>query len=202
MPAVSMAEATVVDQDEAGSCRLPGERTGDVHRAGTADPEKDGGGGKGSKLADKIVTEIPHLRRYAGFLTRSATEGQDLVQDCLERALRCVDQFQEGTEVRRWLFTILRNLFIDGKRKEVRRNRQLPFIDRDCLTSLSPQYFHLRLKEVEAAIRELRPCEQEAIYLSLVVGLDQRTIARQMNIAVGTVKSRLSRARQKLRQED
>ena len=152
-------------------------------------------------IVDEIIEEIPHLRRYAGFLTRDATERDDLVQDCLERALRSLDQFQRGTDLRRWLFVILRNLFIDGKRKEARRNHRVPFIDRDSLILVSPQLSHLRLKEVEAAFGRLRPVEQEVILLSLIPGTSHQIIADHMQVSVGTVKSRLSRARQRLREE-
>ena len=150
---------------------------------------------------ERIIEEIPHLQRYAGFLTRDATEKDDLVQDCLERALSRMGQFRPETDLRRWLFVILRNLFIDGKRKEARRRRQLPMIDQDCLIVLSPQLSHLRLKEVEAAIRRLRPFEQEIIFLSVFLGVRHEIIADHMQVSVGTVKSRLARARDKLRQE-
>jgi len=155
-----------------------------------------------SAVIQEIVDEIPHLRRYAGFLTRNATAKEDLVQDCLERALSRIGQFRPGTELRRWLFTILRNAYIDAQRKEARRCRQVPILDRDCLTLVSPQLFHVRLKEVEAAIRQLSPIEREIIFLSVFLGASHQAIADRMNLPVGTVKSRLSRARDKLREDE
>ena len=150
-------------------------------------------------LSDRIEQELPHLRRYARSLTRNPADTEDLVQDCLERALSHIDQFEPGTDLRRWLFTILRNIHIDGRRRDSRRGHHVPIEDwhRESHTP-APQYFHLRVKEVEDRIDELRGCDRKIVLLSVFTDMKHEAIAKQMNIAVGTVKSRLSRARRAL----
>lgn len=152
-----------------------------------------------SDLSLQIQEEIPHLRRYAGALTRNRADMEDLVQDCLERALARQQQFRPGTDLRRWLFTILRNLHIDGRRKAARRGHHLPIEDWNGETATpESQYFHYRLGEVEARMRQLRPCDRRVVLLSVLSGLSHDGIAQRMNVATGTVKSRLSRARRAL----
>ncbi len=150
-------------------------------------------------LSQRIQEEIPHLRRYAGALTRDRADMEDLVHDCVERALSRSDQFRPGTDFRRWLFTILRNIHIDGRRKTARRGHHLPIEDWHAETrSPAPQYHYLRLGEVQERLNALRPCDRSIVLLSVFDGMDQDRIARRMNVAVGTVKSRLSRARRAL----
>ena len=147
----------------------------------------------------RIELELPHLRRYAGALTRDRADMEDLVQDCVERALSRREQFRPGTDLRRWLFTILRNIHIDGRRKSARRGRHLPIEDWHAETrSPAPQYHYLRLGEVGERMRRLRPCDRRIVLLSVFSDMNHDRIARRMNVAVGTVKSRLSRARQAL----
>lgn len=150
-------------------------------------------------ITQDIANEIPHLRRYAGALTRDRPEADDLVQDCLERALARSHQFRPGTDLRRWLFTILRNLHIDRRRRDARRGQHLPFEEwRDAAPAGEQQYYWLRLSEVTGRMRRLRPCDRRIVLLSVVAGLGHATIARRMGVATGTVKSRLSRARRAL----
>lgn len=150
-------------------------------------------------LAQQIENELPHLRRYAGALTRDRADMEDLVQDCVERALSRGAQFRPGTDLRRWLFTILRNIHIDGRRKIARRGHHMPFEDWHAETRSPPaQYYYLRLGEVEERLRRLRSCDRRIVLLSVLGGMNHEGIARRMNVAVGTVKSRLSRARQAL----
>lgn len=146
-----------------------------------------------------ITREIPHLRRYAGALTRDRAEMEDLVQDCLERALMRGHQFRPGTDLRRWLFTILRNLHIDRRRSQARRGPHLPLEDWSGATGgAAGQYHALRLGEVTRRLHRLRACDRRIILLSVVDGLDHAAIARRMGVATGTIKSRLSRARRAL----
>lgn len=150
-------------------------------------------------LSHQIQEEIPHLRRYAGALTRNRHDMEDLVQDCLERAIARQEQFRPGTDLRRWLFTILRNLHIDSRRKSARRGHHMPVEDWHGETAATEsQYYQLRLGEVEERMRELRPCDRRIVMLSVLSDLSHEGIARRMNVATGTVKSRLSRARRTL----
>lgn len=150
-------------------------------------------------LSQQIQDEIPHLRRYAGALTRNRADMEDLVQDCLERALARQEQFRPGTDLRRWLFTILRNLHIDGRRKSARRGHHLPIEDYNGeAATAGAQYFQLRLGEIEQRMRALRPCDRQVVLLSVFSDLSHDGIAQRMHVATGTVKSRLSRARRAL----
>lgn len=81
------------------------------------------------QLLCDVESLIPSLRRYARFLVRDAHASDDLVQDSLERAVRHLDRFQEGTNLRAWLLTIMRNCFFDGTRK-AKRNNEVAFDDK------------------------------------------------------------------------
>lgn len=147
----------------------------------------------------RFESEIPHLRRYAQALTRDAVNADDLVQDCLERAWSRIDQFQTGTELRRWLFTIMRNLHIDDRRRHARRGPHVPVEEWFHEMHRAPsQETYLELRDVERRIGELREGERDVVMLSVFGGLQHEAIAARMDIAVGTVKSRLSRARRVL----
>lgn len=143
-----------------------------------------------------LEEERPHLRRYALSLARDADDAEDLVQDCLVRALDKADSFEEGTHLRRWLFTILRNLHIDRRRRQSRRGIDLPLNDWEpALSRPASQEDRIELNDVLSRFETLRECDREILRLSVFEGLPHDAIAERMNVAVGTVKSRLSRAR-------
>lgn len=153
----------------------------------------------GNDLVTAIEQESPHLYRYALTLTHDPDDAEDLVQDCLERALARRSQYLEGTQLRRWLFTILRNRHIDQWRRSLRRGTHLPLSDQDREVYSPPAHeWHVALKDVARRFRRLRPCDQEVVWLSVFGGLKHEAIAVRMNVSVGTVKSRLSRARRQL----
>lgn len=147
-----------------------------------------------------LVAEMPHLRRYAITLTRRADQADDLVQECLCKAMAAAHTFRPGTNLRAWLFRILRNAFISGLR---RSSRQAPMPETEyhppALQSHADPASTVELKEVNQAITEL-PQDQRAV-LVLVVnrGLSYQEAAQIMDSPVGTVRSRLSRARESLR---
>ena len=150
-------------------------------------------------MSDQLEAELPHLRRYALSLTRDADRADDLVQDCVVRALSNASKYKHGTHLRRWLFTILRNINIDHHRQNSRRGPHIPVEDNEVTVPQPPaQEDHLALKDVSRRIDELRPCDRKILYLSVFSDMRQDDIARRMKVAVGTVKSRLSRARQQL----
>lgn len=150
-------------------------------------------------FSDQLEAELPHLRRYALSLTRDSEKADDLVQDCIVRALSRTQQYRDGTHLRRWLFTILRNINIDGHRRIARRGIHVPVEDHANDVKQPPsQEDHMELRQVDEKIGELRPCDRKILYLSVFTDLAQDQIAKRMEIPVGTVKSRLSRARQQL----
>ncbi len=143
---------------------------------------------------DAIIAEIPRLRRYARALTGKAELADDLVQDTLERALEKWRLWQQGRELRPWLFSIMHNLHVDGRRRDGR----LDFREEDDLP-LPPQRASqqdgLELRDLDRALA-LLPAEQREVLL--LVGLEELSyaeVAAALNIPQGTVMSRLSRAR-------
>ncbi|GAB4155937.1 MAG: hypothetical protein Tsb0016_27610 [Sphingomonadales bacterium] len=145
---------------------------------------------------DCLSEEMPHLRRYARSLVRQPDLADDLVQDCLEKAVTHIDKFTVGTDLRCWLFTIMRNSHIDAMRKQQRRGPHVEIEEWYRETWRPPEQEHyLRVQDVVAAMEKLRPCDQEVVRLVVAEGMLYKDVARRLGVAVGTVKSRLSRAR-------
>jgi RNA polymerase sigma-70 factor (ECF subfamily) len=146
---------------------------------------------------------MPDLRHYALSLTRDPVEAEDLVQDCLVRAIDRRHHFEPGTHLGRWLFTILRNLHVDSCRKRRRRGVQVTWDEAMPATSRPPSQEHwIELMDVARSLRELRPCDRDILMLCTFSNLSQREIATRLNVAEGTVRSRLSRARAALSAPD
>jgi RNA polymerase sigma-70 factor (ECF subfamily) len=145
---------------------------------------------------------IPALRRYARALMRNRATADDLVQDCLERAVSCWHQRRDG-DVRAWLFAILHNLAVDQFRKSAARGRHVA-IDETSESEFgeaAAQEHRLIYKDVLNKLAKL-PEEQRAVLLLVAVeDLSYADAANVLNVPVGTVMSRLSRARERLRRE-
>jgi RNA polymerase sigma-70 factor (ECF subfamily) len=149
----------------------------------------------------RIEEEIPRLRRYARALTRDVTAADDLVQDCLARALSKVHLWQEGTDLRAWLFTILHNQYVNHVRRAVREGTAVGLSETEpMLTSQPNQTKRLALRDLERAIAKL-PEEQRAVLLLVgLEGMRYEEVATILDVPVGTIRSRLSRGREMLRQ--
>lgn len=156
---------------------------------------------KESGFESNLVLEIPHLRNYALCLTKDTSDAGDLVQDSVLRALEKRDQFIPGTEMRRWLFTILRNRFRDSWRKRNRRGPHIPI--EDCpsfgLGQPGSQEDWLELKECVRNLSRVNRVDRAILLLSVFSSLSHRQIAERLGVAEGTVRSRLSRTRADLR---
>jgi RNA polymerase sigma-70 factor, ECF subfamily len=143
---------------------------------------------------------MPDLMRFARSLTRNEDNAHDLVQDCVERALRKKALFQAGTSLKSWLFTLMRNIFISGKRREALDRRSMAMMDGTrSHVQRANQVNSIFLKETVAAIGTLSKSERQAI---MVLGLhdgSQQKLAKSRGEPVGTVKSRLCRGRAHLR---
>ena len=141
---------------------------------------------------------IPRLRRYARALTGDASAADDLVQDALERALVKQSLWREGSDLRAWLFTVMHNVFVNQVRSSaVSRTEQLDDSYADLPQPQSTD--RLEIRDLDAALQAL-PEEQRAVLL--LVGLEQMTYeeaARVLEVPIGTVMSRLSRGRERLR---
>jgi RNA polymerase sigma-70 factor (ECF subfamily) len=152
-------------------------------------------------ICKKIEEEIPRLRRYARALTRDINAADDLVQDCLARALSKVHLWQSGTDLRAWLFTILHNQYVNHVRRAVREGAAVGLSDSEpLLTSPPNQGKRLELRDLERAIARL-PEEQRAVLLLVgLEGMRYEEVATVLDVPVGTIRSRLSRGRETLRQ--
>jgi RNA polymerase sigma-70 factor (ECF subfamily) len=152
--------------------------------------------------ADAIEAEIPYLRRYARGLTGRADSADDLVQDTLERVIKRFDQFQAGTNLRAWTFAILHNVHCDQYRRAARRGIEIPIENApDRVSSRSEHADQLYLRDFKRAFQRLSFAHRPVLLLGGVEGLNYEQIAEMLDIEVGTVKSRMSRARDTLRGE-
>jgi RNA polymerase sigma-70 factor (ECF subfamily) len=148
---------------------------------------------------DRLITQqIPRLRRYARALTGDRAAADDLVQDTLERALSRFHLWRRGSDMRAWLFTIMHNIFVNQARSRMRYPHEpLDEPTADGLQYREPDWSELR--DIGDALAQL-PVEQRTVVL--LVGLEQFTYdeaARVLNVPIGTVMSRLSRARERMR---
>lgn len=139
----------------------------------------------------KIETAIPALRRYARALTRDADIADDLVQDTLVRALRSEHLF-EGDETRSWLYTILTNLNRNRLRSLSRRPVISPLEDNDAPDLAGPEAGG---RDIERALAMLVEEQRAALLLVVLEGLSYREVAEVQGVPIGTVMSRLARAR-------
>ncbi len=148
----------------------------------------------------EIQSEIPRLRRYARALTRDVAAADDLVQDCLTRALGKLHLWQQGTDLRAWLFTILHNQYVNSVRRSVREGAAVGLSDNEPLLTRAPQQGQrLELRDLERAIAKLPEEQQSAILLVGLEGMRYEEVAAVLGVPVGTVRSRLSRGREALR---
>jgi RNA polymerase sigma-70 factor, ECF subfamily len=144
-----------------------------------------------------LVVETAVLYRYALQLTRHHHRAEDLVQDCLARALVKRELYKPGGTMRAWLCTMLRNLFVSSTRSKA--SRQHVALDPTDMPAAPPaQLDHLRLRELERALGLLRPEQRAVVMLIAVEGLDYRAAAERLGVPIGTVRSRLARGRSAL----
>lgn len=146
-------------------------------------------------LSDEVLDLIPRLRAYARALTRDVNDADDLVQETLVKALSHIDSFQPGTIMRAWLFTIMRNSFYTNVKK---RARERPGAE-DCvsgfLTSMPDHDRVIEGKRVIAAIERLPDHYREILILVVMLGESYQDAAEICGVGIGTVKSRVNRAR-------
>ncbi|HVJ52815.1 MAG TPA: sigma-70 family RNA polymerase sigma factor [Aliidongia sp.] len=143
---------------------------------------------------------IPALRRYARALLSDRSAADDLVQDCLERVIGRWHQRRADGDARTWVFTILHNLAMSRLRQNTRRGRHLPLEDADEGATARPptQEDGLRHRDLLEALKTLPDDQRSVLLLVSVEDLSYAETARVLDIPLGTVMSRLSRAREKL----
>jgi RNA polymerase sigma-70 factor (ECF subfamily) len=154
-------------------------------------------------IRDELIEHVPRLRRYARALIHNQDLADDLVQDTLERALGRTSQFEAGTDLRAWLFTIMHNLFANQARKASMRAVHVSVEDAGVVESEfavpGAETRSLEMRDLDYALQRL-PAEQREVVL--LVGLEEMSyadVALTLNIPIGTVMSRLSRGRERLR---
>jgi RNA polymerase sigma-70 factor, ECF subfamily len=150
-----------------------------------------------ARFSDQLIAVLPRLRRFARGLSGSVSDADDLVQAACERALARQQQFQEGTRFDSWMFRIVQTIWIDQVRsRDVRKEGG--DIAEDRLGSDEPVRrveARLALNEVRRALDRLPPDQRTALLLVTVEGLSYKETAEIVQVPVGTIMSRLSRAR-------
>ena len=147
--------------------------------------------------AERMVELIPRLRRYARALAGDRASADDLVQDTLERAWAKLHLYRHGTDLRAWLFTVMHNVHVN----KVRATRATDSLDDEMpeIALRAPQGDSLVVRDLDRAI-SLLPAEQRAVLLLVTLeDMSYEEVARTLAIPMGTVMSRLSRAREKVR---
>jgi RNA polymerase sigma-70 factor, ECF subfamily len=148
----------------------------------------------------KIEALIPRLRRYARVLTRDTVAAEDLVQDCLARALGKIHLWEQGTDLRAWLFAILHHQHISLARREARQHASIQLQRHRSHSPLSaPQATRLELRDLERALAKLPEEQRSVILLIGLEGMQYEEAASAVNLPVGTVRSRVARGREALR---
>src|SRR3979490_803841 len=149
-------------------------------------------------VRDAMLAAVPSCRAFAISLCGNVDRADDLVQETLLRAMENIDSFQPGTNMAAWLFTILRNLFRSEYRKRRREVEDADGSYAESLTSLPNQTSHLELDEFRRALHLLPADQRESLILVGASGFSYEEAAHICGCAVGTIKSRVNRARTRL----
>jgi RNA polymerase sigma-70 factor, ECF subfamily len=147
-----------------------------------------------------LVALVPRLRRFAYALTGSADEGDDLVQAACERALRSAGSFRTGTRMDSWMFRIVQNLWLDSRRRASRAvsvDLELVQLSDDGLAARRAED-RMTLTRVRERVATLPPEQRAVLALVAIEGLSYGETAEILGVPIGTVMSRLSRARARL----
>jgi len=151
-------------------------------------------------LAGAIAAESPRLRRHALHLLYNRADADDLVQDCLEVALRNKGALQDRAKLRGWLLSILHNLFRMQLRSDSRRAHALQVVEiADSFAASAPPQDHILARDFACAMGRLSVEHREILLLLNVEGCGYEEAARTLDVPIGTVMSRLARARRRLR---
>lgn len=145
-----------------------------------------------------LAAQVPCLRRYARALTRNPEAADDLVQDCLERAWRKAHRWEPGTDLRAWLFTLMHNLYVNGLRRKQIETESMTH-DEHQDTKQRPPDSGLDLRDLETGLAQLTPEQREVLLLVCLEEMSYEQVAVIVGVPIGTVMSRLHRARKRLR---
>ena len=145
-----------------------------------------------------LLLVLPRLRRYAWALVGERAASDDLVQDTLERAWSRVGQWQTGSDLRGWLFSIMHNLHIDHVRRPALKVRPLDDSDLD-LPTRATQSDRIDVMDLQTALNHLPDEQRQVLLLIALEEMNYQEVSQTLGIPIGTVMSRLSRGRERLR---
>jgi len=151
------------------------------------------------RVGQDLVEHVPRLRRYARALTGDRALADDLVQDTLERALTKFHLWRPGSDLRAWLFTVMHNVHVNQRRAE---GGDRIVVDADAveIPVRATQMDGIELRDLAAVLGQLPEGQREVLLLVALEGMAYDEVARALSIPIGTVMSRLSRARERLRE--
>ena len=147
---------------------------------------------------EELVEHLPAMRAFAISLTRNAATADDMVQDTLVKAWSNIDKFEPGTNLRAWLFTILRNTFYSYRRKAKREVADADGALTESLSQKPDHDGHLHMADFKEAFAHLPDEQREALILVGASGFAYEEAAEMCGVAVGTIKSRVNRGRKRL----
>jgi len=153
------------------------------------------------QLRGQMMAVLPRLRRFALALTGRSADADDLVQDTVERALRSLSQFVPDTRMDSWMFRIAQNLWIDKMRANKVRSgtvNDMEAAENVAVDGVRATEAHMLLKSTLCALAELPAEQREVVALVLIDGISYREAAAILDVPIGTVTSRLARAREAL----
>jgi len=150
-----------------------------------------------SRFLSELEDNIPSLRRYAFSLLKHQQEADDLVQDCLERALRKRLLFRRGASTRAWLFSILHNLYVNKARRGAAKPETVS-LEQDSAFHHDPSDTDCLMADIESCLDKLSDEHKQVLLLVALEGMSYKEVGKILGIPVGTVMSRLARARDKL----
>lgn len=147
---------------------------------------------------EELVEHLPAMRAFAMSLTRNSATADDMVQDTVVKAWTNIDKFEPGTNMRAWLFTILRNNFYSNRRKAVREVADVDGVFTDRLSQKPDHDGRLQMNDFKTAFAKLPDEQREALILVGASGFAYEEAAEMCGVRVGTIKSRVNRGRNKL----
>lgn len=170
----------------------------DSSRDGSSPPERTLGAADEITFKKELVAAIPHLRAFARSLCNDPTQADDLAQEALAKAWKARDSFEPGTSIKAWTFMILRNQFYSEKRRSWRTAPLDMEMAENTLVANDNPTVPMELLELRAALAKLPDDQREALILVGAGGMAYEEAAQVCQCAVGTIKSRVSRARRAL----
>lgn len=147
---------------------------------------------------DALVEHLPAMRAFAISLTRNTATADDMVQDTLVKAWTNIEKFEAGTNMRAWLFTILRNTYYSSRRKSKREVADVEGVHTEALAEKPAHDGRLQMADFRVAFSQLTDEQREALLLVGASGFSYEEAADMCGVAIGTIKSRIGRARQRL----